>query len=87
MFLPLVAVIYAGIVVVAGLRGIVPGILKTIESGEYYGIGLFWYVLFALMLVVAVAGIFGFQGGSKQPKPKMEKKAGKAKKARKPKRK
>lgn len=87
MFLPLVAVIYAGIVVVAGLRGIVPGILKTIESGEYYGMGLFWYVLFALMLVVAVAGIFGFQGGSKQPKPKMEKKARKAKKARKPKRK
>ncbi len=87
MFLPLVAVIYAGIVVVAGLRGIVPGILKTIESREFYGMGLFWYVLFALMLVVAVAGIFGFQGGSKQPKPKMEKKARKAKKARKPKRK
>ncbi len=70
MFLPLIAVVYASIVVAAGLRGIVPGILKMIESKQFYGMALFWYILFALMLVVAVAGIFGFQGGSGQPKPK-----------------
>ena len=82
MFLPLIAVVYAGIVIVAGLRGIVPGILKVIESREYYGMALFWYILFALMLVVAVAGIFGFQGGSGQPRPKKAKvsRAGKKKK-------
>ncbi|MCD6393326.1 MAG: helix-turn-helix domain-containing protein [Planctomycetes bacterium] len=79
MFLPLVAVVYAGIVVAAGLRGVVPGILKAVESGEFYGMAIFWYILFALMLVVAVAGIFGFQGSSGQPKAKKVKKAKKAK--------
>ncbi len=82
MFLPLIAIVYAGIVVAAGLRGIVPGILKVIESREFYGMALFWYILFALMLVVAIAGIFGFQGGSGQPKPKKVK-ASKAKKKKK----
>jgi hypothetical protein len=82
MFLPLIAVVYAGIVVAAGLRGIVPGILKIIESQQFYGMALFWYILFALMLVVAVAGIFGLQGGSGQPKPKKVK-ASKAKKKKK----
>ena len=85
MFLPLIAIIYAGIVVTAGLRGIAPGILKAIESGEFYGMAIFWYILFALMAVVAVAGIFGIQGGSGQPKAKKVKKAKapKAKKAKK----
>jgi len=82
MFLPLVTVIYAGIVVVAGLRGVIPGILKAIESRQFYGLALFWYILFALMLVVAIAGILGFQGGGGRPKP-AKAKATKAKKKKK----
>jgi len=63
MFLPLIAVIYAAIVVFAGLRSVVPGILKGIAGKEFYGLGLIWYIVIVLsvlmLLVVAVAGMSG----------------------------
>ena len=56
MFLPLVAVIYALIVVVAGLRGISPNILSGIE-------GIVWYILIGFgvlsILIVGIAALMG----------------------------
>lgn len=79
MFLGLIAIIYAAIVITAGLREIVPGILKSVEKPIYADMGLFWFILFGLMLVVAIAGATSFSGGEKKAKVKAEKKPKKKK--------
>ncbi len=83
MFLGITAIIYAAIVITAGLRDIVPGILKSVEKPVYSGMGLFWFILFGLMLVVAIVGATSLAGGGekttrvkaeKKPRKKKEKK-------------
>ena len=65
LVVPLVAMIYAAIVLVAGFKGIAPTIHKSIE-------GIIWYVMIGMaVVVVCIIGFAAFLGGSK----------GKAKKA------
>ncbi len=66
LIVPLLAMIYAAIVLVAGFKGIAPAILKGIE-------GIIWYV--AIGLAVVVLGIIGFAallGGKKGKGKKAE---------------
>jgi hypothetical protein len=66
LIVPLLAMIYAAIVLVAGFKGIAPTILKGIE-------GIIWYV--AVGLAVVVLGIIGFAallGGKKGKGKKAE---------------
>lgn len=66
LIVPLLAMIYAAIVLVAGFKGIAPTILKGIE-------GIIWYV--ATGLAVVVLGIIGFAallGGKKSKGKKAE---------------
>lgn len=81
MFLGIIAIIYAAIVITAGLREIVPGILKSVEKPVYADMGLFWFILFALMLVVAIVGVSSLAGGGKKTtRVKAEKKTKKKQK-------
>jgi hypothetical protein len=87
LFLPLVVVVYTAVVVVAGLRGVMPSILTKVQ-------GIIWYILLgAVVLSVLVVGAAFMLGGGpakaetkpkkpkKQKKPKEPKKAKKANKA------
>ncbi len=73
LFLPLLAVIYAMVVVVAGAVGVVPNILASVQN-------LIWYIMgglaFVAVLMVAIPAMMGGGGGgrpAKAPKPKKEK--------------
>ncbi|MBE0535655.1 MAG: helix-turn-helix domain-containing protein [Phycisphaerae bacterium] len=69
MFLPLITVIYAAIVVFAGSRNVVPGILKGVAAKEFYGIGLIWYIVIVLsVLTLLVVAVSGMSGGKKAKK-------------------
>ncbi len=69
MFLPLVAIIYASIVVFAGLRNVVPGILRSIANNEFYGLGLIWYIVIVLSVVtLLIVAVSGMSGGKKAKK-------------------
>ena len=63
LFVPLLAMVYAAIVLITGFKGISPTILKGIE-------GIIWYV--AIGLAAVVLGIVGFAwllGGRKSKRP------------------
>ena len=81
LFLPLLALLYTAIVTVAGMNGVVPSILESIQ-------GMVWYIVGgAIVLALIVSGASFVAGGEKTPKaakPKKEKKAkGKAEKPKK----
>ncbi len=91
LFLPLIIVIYTTVVVAAGFKGVIPGILATVQ-------GFIWYLMGAAAVVTAlVAGaafmLTGERGtrAKKEKKPKVKKvkepkvKAKKEKKPKKPK--
>lgn len=76
LFLPLAALLYAAIVVVAAHREVMPSILESIQ-------GVVWYILAGATVVsILVTGASFVVGGEKQPKAA---KAPKAKKEKKPK--
>ena len=83
LFLPLIAVIYAAIVVTAGIRGIAPGILKSVEKTQFGGLGLIWYLVIGFsivtLIVVATASMSG-SGPKAQKKTKNKPKKKKKKK-------
>jgi hypothetical protein len=63
LFVPLLAMVYAAIVLIAGFKGIVPTILKGIE-------GIIWYVAIGLAVVVlCIVGFAWFLGGKKKKAP------------------
>ncbi|MEJ2705233.1 MAG: helix-turn-helix domain-containing protein [Sedimentisphaerales bacterium] len=91
LFLPLIIVIYTTVVVVAGFKGVIPGILATVQS-------FIWYIMGAAavvtVLVVGAAFMLTGERGTrvkKEKKPKVKKvkepkvKAKKEKKPKKPK--
>ncbi len=85
MFLPLAAVIIAGIILTAAMRDIRPSLLDMLVETKIAGAGLFWYILGALALFAVIFSLFASAGGgSSAAKPKKEK-AQKAKKEKKPK--
>lgn len=70
MFLPLTAVILAGIILSAAMRGIHPSILNPLVKTQIAGLGLFWYILGALALVAVILSLAAaLGGGSETPKP------------------
>jgi excisionase family DNA binding protein len=82
MFLPLAILLYTTIVAVAGLRGVVPSILTSIQ-------GLIWYIMIGALVATGIVvgasflltGDFAKAGKKpKKPKAKKEKKAKKSKK-------
>lgn len=76
LFLPLAALLYAAIVVVAAQKGVMPSILESIQ-------GLVWYIMAGAAIVsILVVGASFVVGGEKRPKAP---KATKAKKEKKPK--
>ena len=66
IFVPLIAVIYAAIVVIAGMGGVEPGILGAMEKpwlGEW---AIIWHISIGLMvLVLCIVGIAVLMGGGK----------------------
>ncbi len=75
LFLPLAALLYATIVVVAAHREVMPSILESIQ-------GVVWYILAGATVVsILVTGASFVVGGEKQPKAAKAPKAKKEKKA------
>jgi uncharacterized membrane protein len=63
LIIPLLALIYAVIVVITGLRDISPGILKIMERGMY-GMATIWIVASVLAVVILlIFGIASMMGG------------------------
>ena len=74
LLVPLIAVIYAAIVLMAGTKNVSPWILQSIE-------GVIWYVTGGLVvLVLLIVGLAAAMGGPKKPKKKRENKPRKKKK-------
>jgi len=85
LFLPLFLVIYTAIIVVAGLKGVIPSVLTPIQ-------GFAWYLMGGLMVAALVVSVVAFMSGresvsgaKKAKKAKKPKKAKQPKKAKKPK--
>ena len=82
LFLPLLALLYTAIVVAAGLKGIMPSILESVQ-------GMVWYIMagaaVVTALVVGASFVVGAEAKPKTPKAKRAKKEKKpkAKKAKK----
>jgi len=72
LFLPMLALLYTTIVVVAGLRGVTPSILSSIQ-------GMVWYILGAAivvsLIVVAASFVVGRESSGAPARVKKEKKA------------
>ncbi len=89
LFLPLLALIYAGIVTIAALKGVMPSILEKIKTpytGMYLMAGFLLTALLAFGASFMLTGGLGTAGTKekkliKEKKPKKEKKAKKGKKA------
>ena len=83
MFLPLAAIILAGIILTAAMRGIRPSLLDMmIETQLVEGVGLFWFILGGLAIIAVLFCLFASVGGgggtskpakAKTKKPKKEK--------------
>lgn len=91
MFLPLAAIIMAGIIMTAAVQGVNPSLMKMLTD-EIAGVGLFWYILGGMAVFAILFSLFASLGGgggatkTKKTKTKKEKKP-KAKKEKKPKKK
>ena len=70
LIIPLLALIYAVIVIITGLRDISPGILKIME-GAMYGMATIWIVAGVLaVLILLIFGIAAMMGGKKKKSEK-----------------
>ena len=79
LFLPLLALLYAAIVVVSAQRGVMPSILESIQ-------GFVWYIVGgAAFIAIAVSAAALLSGREKAPKAPKAAKAAKAKKEKAPK--
>lgn len=90
MFLPLAAIILAGIILTAAMQDIRPSLLDMLVETKIAGAGLFWYILGGLAFFSIIFSLFAsVGGGSSAAKPKKEKakkeKKAKGKKEKKPK--
>jgi hypothetical protein len=87
MFLPLLALILAGIVMTSAIQGVAPAILKPLMETRIADINLIWIIaavaIGLLLLILLFAAMMGGGGTARAPKTKKEK----APKAEKPKKK
>jgi hypothetical protein len=71
LFLPMLALLYTAIVAVAGLKGVTPSILSSIQ-------GFIWYILGAAivvsLIVVGVSFVAGRERSEAAPRARKEKK-------------
>ncbi len=78
MFLPLAAIILAGIILTAAMQGVRPSLLNAIIETQIAGLGLFWYILGGLAVFSVIFCLFASLGGGggtpKSPKVKKAKK-------------
>jgi hypothetical protein len=66
LFVPLIAVIYAAIVVIAGMGGVEPGILRAVAKPWLGELALIWHISIGLMvLILCIVGIAALMGGGK----------------------
>ena len=85
MFLPLTAIIMAGIILVAAMQGVRPSLLNMLVETQIAGVAMFWLILGGLALFAVIFSLFAsLGGGTGTAKPKKEK-VKKAKKVKKPK--
>ena len=82
LILPLLAVIYAAIIVVAGQRGFIPSILAPIQNLIWYIMGGLAVVALVIVGIPFIQSLGGAEAGAKA-KPKKAQKAKKPKKAKK----
>jgi len=76
MFLPLTAIILAGIILTAAMRGIRPSLLDMmIETQLVEGVGLFWFILGGLAVIAILFCLFASFGGGSGTKPAKVKEA------------
>jgi len=85
LFLPLLAVIYAAIIVIAGQIGVIPSILAPIQKFIVHIMGGLVVVALVIVGIPLMQSMGGAKAGTK-PKAKKAKKAKKEKKPKKPKR-
>ena len=71
MFLPLAAIILAGLATLAAVRGVLPGLVKTLVFTGIADISLIWYVAIGLvvvmLIILAIAALSGGKKSKKRP--------------------
>jgi hypothetical protein len=72
MFLPMAALILAGIILTAAIRDVTPSLMKSLAETLIYGVSLIWYVVGGLAIAVLLFWVFSALGGAKTEKPSKE---------------
>jgi phosphotransferase system glucose/maltose/N-acetylglucosamine-specific IIC component len=72
MFLPLAAVILAGLATLAAVRGVLPGLIKTLAFTGIADISLIWYVAIGLVVVMLIILAMAALSGGKKSKKRTE---------------
>lgn len=72
MFLPMAALILAGIILTAAIRDVTPSLMKSLTETMLYGVSLIWYVVGGMAIVVLLFWVFSTLGGAKTEKPAKE---------------
>lgn len=83
MFLPLAAVILAGVILTAAFKGIRPSLLNMLVETQVGGVALLWYVMGGLALFAIIFSLFASLGGGGPTTVKPKKEAKKEKKPKK----
>jgi hypothetical protein len=75
MFLPVAALILAGIILTAAVQDVVPALAKTLNKPLIADISLIWIISIGLILLVLILSLAAIMGGREGggPKPKKEK--------------
>ncbi len=82
LFVPLLAMIMTGMILLAAYRGVIPGLLQLAGKSVFAELPLVWIMTIALtVLILLMVLISGMSGGTrKEKKPKVEKKSKEKKK-------
>ena len=72
MFLPMAALILAGIILTAAIRDVTPSLMKSLADTMLYGVSLIWYVVGGMAIAVLLFWVFSTLGGAKTEKSAKE---------------
>jgi len=72
MFLPVLAMVLAGIVLTAALRDVNPSITKMLTESMIAGVSMVWYIVGGLAVAVLIIWALSATGGTKKAKPAKE---------------
>ena len=72
MFLPVLALVLAGIVLTAAIQDVTPSLLKSLTDTVIAGVSLLWYVIGGLAVLVLVFWAITAVGGPKKEKTEKE---------------